>query len=510
MHHYDVIVIGGGSGGLAFAREAKKANPGLNIAVFDYVTPTQHGTKWGLGGTCVNVGCIPKKLMHYSGSFPDTCKSAENLGWSVEKKHNWGSMVEKITDYIKSINFSLKNQLVKSGIDYFNFKAYFVNKNTVTYKDKKGEVVLVSANKIVIACGCRPHFPNNIENSKLAISSDDLFWRKQEPGKTLIVGGSYIALETASFLNGLGYDVTVSFRSKLLRGFDEQSAYQIGELLERAGIRFRKDTPTRLIKDGERYTVYFPSSVETYDTVIMATGRHIKDLNVTDVGIIMDDSGKIIVNEKEETNVENIYAIGDVCSGRPELTPVAIKAGQLLARRLYGNSLELMNYNNIPTCVFTQPEYGCCGYTYEQAEKKYGEVEVYLSRYNILENATMDGYDDNRTSFLFSSQEWYRAYCAKNNLNFKEEEDARYGTSPCLAKLICYNDYIIGFHYIGPNAGEITQGFALAMSIKTTKHDLDRIPGIHPTSAEEFISLENTLETGFLKKEGCGGGGSCG
>jgi len=544
-YDYDLIVVGGGSGGLAASKEAMAVNPNLRVACFDYVKPSPHGTKWGLGGTCVNVGCIPKKLMHYCGLLGHSFEYARQMGWKLTNtvQHDWPALVDNVDNYIRSLNFGYIKALRESRVKYFNAYARFVDEHTVEYEEK-GQVKRVTADKFIIAVGGRPRYPN-CKGANLGITSDDIFWRKTTPGKTLIVGASYIALECASFLHELGYDVTVMVRSILLRGFDQQCASQIGEFMEREGVRFlqpknicylEKNESNNRIKVSYADTTIadmyeknqnideIQSHIESdeYDTVIWAIGR---DACVSDIGIqninLQISNGKIVTNEYEQTSTSNIYAIGDVCKDRPELTPVAIQAGQLLAKRLFNNSNKLMDYINVPTVVFTGLEYGACGYSQEDAEKKYGKdnLVVYASRFGVLEGAStfQDIIPPTRSQCFTHNNLYHRLYIKANGgmwedyeLNsWDEEERARkFMKQPCLAKLVCdknQNNRVVGFHYVGPNAGEITQGFALAVRLGATKEDFDNLVGIHPTAAEEFTTLSTQMNLGddFMKSGGC-------
>lgn len=217
---YDLLVIGGGSGGISAARTAAKL--GARVALADFVQPTPLGTKWGLGGTCVNVGCIPKKLMHYSAICADMRHDQAKQGWSsdLSQSHNWQDMTLNVQNHIKSLNFGYRSEMLKNQIKFFNAYASFVNNNTAKLEDARGKVEEVSAERIVIAVGARPTYPGIPGDKEFGITSDDLFWMKKVPGKTLVVGASYVALECAGFLSALGYETTVMVRSILLRGFD--------------------------------------------------------------------------------------------------------------------------------------------------------------------------------------------------------------------------------------------------------------------------------------------------
>jgi len=344
-----------------------------------------------------------------------------------------------------------------------------------------------------------------------AITSDDIFWRvRSEPGRTLVVGGSYIALECAGFLQQIGYPVTVAVRSILLRGFDQQAANMIGQVMEVAsGVQFLRPTTIKRLErkvDGIHATIFNhetnATSTQVFDTVLYAIGRYaqIEELGVQQLGLKIN-AEKVVTDDEDRTSIRNIFAVGDVAYARPELTPVAIQAGVLLARRLYGNSTIKMNYQMIPTTVFTPVEYGCVGMSEEEAKEKLGaqNVDAYLSRYAPIE--TLAAHHELDESRIRSKA-------------FHTADDKEKGVSlPCLAKLVVdksRNERIVGFHFVGPNAGEVTQGFALALRAGVTKQDFDLTVGIHPTAAEEFVNLNLSVTTSsnmeFCKAAGCGGG----
>jgi|SRR5579872_2623587 len=499
--HYNYIVIGGGSGGLASAKEAAKH--GARVALFDYVNPSTQNTRWGFGGTCVNVGCIPKKLMHHAALKGKDLPNAKKYGWDVssDKFHDWDQLVSMIQTHIKKLNFFYQNGLKTAtesvmldgstkkigngSITYHNAYASFLSPNKISWKndyDSSGEI---TGDHILIAVGTRPHVPSDIPGLReYAITSDDLFSRRQPPGKVLCIGAGYISLECSGFLCGLGYDVTVMVRSAPLRSgnFDRQCVQKVIDWMTLEGVKFIYGTVTSVVKqiDGS-LQVMMGDKMDVFDTVICATGRsaNIKGLHLELAGVNVID--KILTNEYDQTNMKHIYAIGDVAQARPELTPVAIKAGQYLARRLFARGSEVMNYAKIPTTVFTPVEYGLCGLSEESAISKYGteNVEVFLSE--------------------FCSLELIAAYP-----NMKPN---------VLSKLVCnkITNEVVGFHYVGPNAGEITQGFALAINMNATKDDFDKLIGIHPTDAESFTLLDITKSSNiqWITSGGCGGG-KCG
>lgn len=480
-YDYDLVCIGGGSGGLAMSKEA--ADLGANVACLDFVKPSPNGTTWGLGGTCVNVGCIPKKLCHRAAILGEEVNhDASGFGWSVgEAKHDWSKLVENVHNYISGLNFKYRVALREKKVKYINKLGTIIDPHTIQLTDRKGKTETITVGRIVVAVGGRPT-DLTIPGGEYAINSDDVFqmdWTttpKQQPGKTLVVGASYVALECAGFFAALGYDTTVMVRSILLRGFDREYSDKIGEYMEQSGTKFIKGSvPSKIEKtESGQYKVFWSrdsnEESEVYDTVVAAIGRYAdtSKLGCEAAKIETAKNGKIICEGKnEQTSVPNIYAIGDVVEGMLELTPVAIQSGIFLARRLYGDSTQMMNYDLIPTTVFTPIEYGACGLSEEDALAKYGEsdIEVYHKELAPLE--------------------W-------ELVHDKPKGIAR-------AKLICLkseNMRVVGLHILGPNCGEITQGFALAMKLGATFKDFKDTVGIHPTVAEDFTTMSVTKSSG--------------
>jgi len=476
-YDYDLIVIGGGSGGLAASKEA--ASFGKKVAVCDFVVPTPQGTTWGLGGTCVNVGCIPKKLMHKAAIIGEDLKDARAFGWDVPEQvlHSWTNMVNEVQSYVKSLNFGYRKVLREKTVTYLNAYAQFVDAHTIKVTDKKNNVQHITARDFIIAVGGRPNYPDIPGAKEYSITSDDLFSLKYHPGKCLIVGASYIALECAGFLHAVGMDCTIMVRSILLRGFDQQLAEMIGDHMMGHGVKFiRPCVPTKIekVSDGKPGLYKVSGKMESgeivegeYNTILFAVGRSActDNIGLDNIGVKLNPSnGKILVNKEERTSVNNVYAIGDVIDGKLELTPVAIQAGKLLAQRLYNNQTILTDYVNVPTTVFTPLEYGFVGLSEEDAVARYGkdDIEVYHSSYQPLE------------------------YALTNR-------------DKCYGKLVCVKskgERVVGFHVLGPNAGEITQGFALGVKLGAKKSDFDNLIGIHPTTAEVFTSLSITKSSG--------------
>lgn len=392
-YDFDLIVIGGGSGGLAAAKEAVKY--GKSVALCDFVKPSPAGTTWGLGGTCVNVGCIPKKLMHQAALLGQAMHDAPHFGWSnalENQTHDWSTMVEAIQEHIQSLNWGYKTTLQQKEVTYFNAFAKFIDEHHILLTNKNNEESTVSAKDFIIAVGGRPRYLD-IEGVQHCISSDDLFSLPKSPGKTLVVGGSYVALECAGFLAGLGFQTVVMARSILLRGFDQQMANMVGAVLESHDVVIERgwmpisvevmenDEDMFLVKARNRESNEVLEDI--YNTVILAVGRDpcTKDLGLENAGVEINLSNdRILTDESERSiSVPNIYAIGDVAEGRPELTPVAIEAGIRLARRLYAGATQLTDYMWIATTVFTPLEYGCVGFSEEDAIEKFGadDIEVY-------------------------------------------------------------------------------------------------------------------------------------
>ncbi|XP_019740867.1 thioredoxin reductase 2, tandem duplicate 2 [Hippocampus comes] len=478
-YDYDVVVIGGGSGGLACSKEA--AQLGQKVAVLDYVEPSLKGTKWGLGGTCVNVGCIPKKLMHQAALLGTAVRDAQKYGWQLSGpiSHDWITMAEAVQNHVRSLNWGHRVQLQDKKVKYLNMRGSLVDEHTVKAVTKAGKEMTLTAKNIVIATGGRPKIPTNIPGAmEHGITSDDVFWLKESPRKTLVVGASYVALECGGFLTGIGLDTTVMVRSIALRGFDQQMAGLVTDYMESYGTKFAlRCIPKRVDKlpSGDLKVTWNDALTGnehngTYNTVLWAVGRapETKALGLNKLGVQLNkETGKIIVGVDESTSVPNIYAFGDIGQGRPELTPTAIKAGKLLARRLAGHSTELMNYDNVPTTVFTPLEYGCVGLSEEEAETRHGKdnIEVYHAFYKPLEFTVA-------------------------------ERDA----SQCYLKVICQrhgDQKILGLHFTGPNAGEVTQGFAMGLRCGATYSHLLGTVGIHPTSAEELTKVNITKRSGL-------------
>ncbi|XP_013931622.1 PREDICTED: thioredoxin reductase 1, cytoplasmic-like [Thamnophis sirtalis] len=429
--------------------------------------------------------------MHQTALLGQALKDAPTFGWQLGEKpikHSWSALTEAVQNHIGSLNWGYRVSLRENKVTYENAYGEFTGPHTIKTTNNKGVEKIYTAERFLIATGERPRYLNVPGDKEYCITSDDLFSLPYCPGKTLVVGASYVALECAGFLAGLGLDVTVMVRSILLRGFDQDMANKIGEHMEEHGVKFiRQYVPTKieqitkgtpgLLKVTAQATENSDIIEGEYNTVLLAIGRDActKKIGLQKVGVrINEKTGKIPVNDREQTNVPYIYAIGDVLEGKPELTPVAIQAGRLLVRRLYAGSYTKCDYINVPTTVFTPLEYGACGYSEEKAIERFGNnrIEVYHSYFWPLE-WTVPSRDNNK----------------------------------CYAKIICNvldRNRVIGFHVLGPNAGEITQGFAAAIKCGMTKEQLDSTIGIHPVCAEIFTTLSVTKRSGEnVVQSGC-------
>ncbi|VDD93537.1 unnamed protein product [Enterobius vermicularis] len=471
-HTYDLIVCDfhwSFLGGFMAAKYGKK------VACLDFVKPSTQGTTWGLGGTCVNVGCIPKKLMHRASILGEHINDAKKFGWEIdgEPKLDWCKMRNAVQDHVASLNWNYRVQLRENSVTYINAYGKFVDSHTLEAKNKKGKVEMLTADRFLLATGLRPRFPNVPGCLECCISSDDLFSLPYNPGKTLCVGASYISLESAGFLKGIGNDVTVMVRSIILRGFDRDMAERIQKHMLEIGVKFINAVPFKYEKIKEPSVdkpglirVYTINTLEDgskqevsedFNTVLMAIGRDAvtDDVGLDEIGVERAPNKKIIGRHEQSKSCPYVYAVGDVLDGCLELTPVARTAGKVLMRRLYTGNCEMTEYDKVPTTVFTPLEYGSCGLSEETAKQRYGaeNVNVYHGMFLPLE-FTIPQRVENRHCYL-------KLICVKSQ-----------------------NDRVVGLHILSPDAGEITQGFAIALKLDATKADFDRLIGIHPTVAE--------------------------
>lgn len=459
----------------------------MKVAIADFVKPSPQGTTWGIGGTCVNVGCIPKKMMHYAATTGHLREDMKEMGWNVDQAqaHDWTKMITNVNNHVKSLNWGYKKALIKAGVKIYTHLASLKDAHTLELDNKKGEVKVETARHILIAVGGRPSYVDVPGSKEYCISSDDLFWLKKPPGKTMVIGAGYIAMECGGFMNGMGHETFLMVRSTPLRNFDQDMIKKVVEDMTDNGVTFlngcsplsfEKDASSGKIKVKWVHSETKEEFTDFFDTVLQAIGRYADTVQLgLDAAGVKHEHGKIITDRDNRTSTPNIFAIGDVAKGSPELTPVAIKEGIFLVDRLYAGGNKYLNYDHIPTTIFTPLEYSCMGLSEEKAKAQLGEenIEVYHTAFKPLE--------------------WNFLETHKDNL--------------CYTKLIVdktKNEKVIGFHYAGPNAGEVLQGYAVAITAGLTKADFDNTMGIHPTVSEEIVGLvEKKSENPEALKEGC-------
>ena len=445
---YDLFVIGAGSGGVRAARMS--AQLGARVAVAEVSD---------LGGTCVNVGCVPKKLFVYAAQFARGFKDAYGFGLDApEAEFQWDRLRDNKDREIARLNGIYGNMLENAGVRLYRGRASIVAPNTITVN---GETV--TAKRILIATGGWPFIPD-IEGSEHIISSNEVFHLDKWPTRVLVVGGGYIAVEFAGIFNGTGVNTTLVHRgARLLRGFDQDIQAFAGEQYQKDGIDVRLNTEVTAVRvapdDGYVVTLNDGQELAT-DLVLFATGRvpNTQGLGLENVDVRTDGSGAILVDDEYQTTADGIYAVGDVV-GRAPLTPVALAEGTFLANQFFGDGGRPVRYDVIPTAVFSEPPIGTVGMTEEEARRDY-DIEIYDSDFKPMQN-TLSG---NST----------RAY-----MKMIVDKASR---------------RVLGMHMVGPDAGEITQGFGVALAMGATKEDLDQTIGIHPTSAEEFVTMRTPRE----------------
>lgn len=446
-YDYDLIAIGAGSGGLSVAERA--AAYGMKCAVVE---------SGKMGGTCVNVGCVPKKIMWYGASLAHAMKDAKDYGFDIENKgFSWSHLVNKREAYITGINDWYHNYLADSNIDELTGFASFVDKHTVDIDGKK-----YSAKHIMVSPGTTPTVPE-VTGAEHGITSDGFFELNECPKKVAIIGSGYIAVELAGVLNSLGCEVSMYLRKEhLLRSFDAMLRETLLEEMLDQGVNIMPRTQiTEIIKedDGSLTLCDDKGNKNTgYSELIWAIGRHpnTAGLNLDAVNLEVDEQGYIMTDVYQNTNIDNIFALGDV-TGRAPLTPVAIAAGRRLADRLYNNQTDRhLDYKMIATVVFSHPPIGTVGLTEGEARKKYGDgVKIYQTRFTAMYNS-MTNHE-----------------------------------VPTAMKLVCIGaqEKVVGCHIIGPGSDEMLQGFAVAMRLGATKKDFDDTVAIHPTSSEELVTM---------------------
>ncbi|TLU75274.1 glutathione-disulfide reductase [Mannheimia varigena] len=452
--HYDYLAIGGGSGGIASINRA--ASYGKKCAIIE----AKH-----LGGTCVNVGCVPKKVMFYGAQIAEAIhRYAPDYGFDVTvNKFDYSKLVENREAYIERIHNSYNNVLSKNNVDVLNGFARFKDVKTVEVSYADGSSEEVTADHILIATGGRPTIPD-LKGSEYGITSDGVFALNELPKSVAIVGAGYIAVELAGVFSSLGVETHLFVRQNApMRKQDPLIVEALVEVLEQDDIKLHTQAiPQEVVKnENSSLTLKLEDGRETIvDTLVWAIGREPATdmINLDVTGIEINERGFIKVDKFQNTNVPNLYAVGDIIEGGIELTPVAVAAGRRLSERLFNNKPnEHLDYNLVPTVVFSHPPIGTIGLTEPQAIEQYGKenVKVYKSSFTAMYTAVTQH------------------------------------RQPCKMKLVCAGkeEKIVGLHGIGFGVDEMIQGFAVAIKMGATKADFDNTVAIHPTGSEEFVTM---------------------
>lgn len=441
-YQYDLFVIGAGSAGVRASRMATGLGKKVAVAESRY-----------LGGTCVNVGCVPKKLFVYASEFPHITHDAKGYGLDFSLNNfDWPTLRDNKTKEIERLNGIYQRLLDNADVTTIIGHAKLIDEHTVSVNGER-----YTAEKILLATGGWPSLPD-IPGKEHFVNSNDFFYLDVFPKHAVVVGSGYISVEFAGILNGLGCETHIASRSgKLLRGFDESTRRFAEQEILKKGISLLPHQPTSITKNGEKYTVQFAddSSIET-DIVICATGRtpNLQDLGTEELGIELDNKGFIQVDDTYQTNVTSIFALGDLID-TPQLTPVALAEGMMFLKQQYQDYTGKLDYDNIATAVFSQPNLATVGLTQELAAEKGHDVRVFESEFKALKLTMTD-----------SSERTYMKLVVDKE-----------------------TDKVLGAHMVGEHAAEIIQGIAIAIKAGATKAIFDETMGIHPSSAEEFVTM---------------------
>ncbi|UHQ55961.1 MULTISPECIES: glutathione-disulfide reductase [Microbulbifer] len=443
-YDFDLFVIGAGSGGVRASRMAATAGMRVAVAEDRY-----------MGGTCVNVGCVPKKLFVYASAFSEDFEDSVGFGWQPGKpSFDWATLRDNNAAEIGRLNGIYRNLLANSGVQTFDARARLTGPHTVAVGDQE-----FSAERILVATGSWPFVPE-IPGREYAITSNEIFSLQSFPQRILVVGGGYIAVEFAGIFAGLGAETHLSYRRELfLRGFDREiREFARGEIGKK-GVRLHFNHQVTSIEkqdDGSLLVHSGDGAPLNVDAVLFATGRrpNTAELGLGELGVVMHRDGTISVDDNFCTNVRSVYALGDV-TGEPQLTPVALAEAMALVKHFQTGETAEIDYNNIPTAVFCQPNIGTVGLSEEEARDSGLQVTIFKSEFRPMRH-TVSGRDE-RT----------------------------------LMKLVVDSstDRVLGAHMVGPDAGEIIQGIAVALKAGATKATFDQTIGIHPTAAEEFVTM---------------------
>jgi len=446
---YDLFVIGAGSGGVRAARLAAMSGARVGIA-----------EEYRVGGTCVIRGCVPKKLMVYASSFPQEFETARGYGWTIEApKFDWPTFLAAKDREIARLSGIYTGNLIKAGVDIFYGSARFTGPHALDIV-QDGETRSVSAAKVLIATGGRPKLPDDVPGIEHVITSEGAFHLEQLPKRMVIVGGGYIAVEFACIFHGLGVDVTLAYRGpNILRGFDEDVRTHLAEELTKSGLRVVLACRHERIEkreDGVLVSHFAEGPPVESEVVMFATGRepHVKGLGLEAAGVALNPAGAVAVDAYSRTNVEHIWAVGDV-TDRMALTPVAIREAQAFAETEFYGKPMTFDHADVPTAVFSQPSVGCVGLSEGQARHKHGAVDIYLTRFRPM-----------RTAFAGQAERM-------------------------LMKLVVEraSDKVVGCHIVGPDSAEMIQLAAIAVKAGLTKAQWDATCALHPSAAEELVTL---------------------
>lgn len=447
QYDYDLFTIGAGSGGVRASRFAGGFGARVAIAEERY-----------LGGTCVNVGCVPKKLFVYAAEFAHDFEDAAGFGWTVgERTFDWPTLIHNKNQEINRLNGIYERLLNNAGVDIINGRARIIDEHTVEVDGQQ-----YTSEYILVATGGWPRLPE-IPGVEHAITSNEAFYLEQLPERMIIVGGGYIAVEFAGVFNNLGVEVTMLHRGNLiLRGFDDDIRDTLETEMSKQGIEVRcHEEIVQIEKDGETLTATLKSGdTLTAGAIMYAIGRvpNTTGIGLEAAGVELNEKGAIVVNEYLQSSVPHIYALGDVID-RIQLTPMATAEGMAVARNLFDGQAQVPAYDNVPTAIFSHPNVGTVGLTEAEARHQYKHVDIYRTKFRPM----------------------------KHTLSGREER--------VMMKLVvdADTDKVLGVHMVGPEAGETIQGFAVALKAGATKAVFDSTIGIHPTAAEEFVTMRTKV-----------------
>ena len=447
-YDYDLFVIGAGSGGVRAARMA--AGLGIRVAIAE---------NRYLGGTCVNVGCVPKKLFVYASHFREDFSAAEGFGWSgIRPEFDWAHLMAQKNQEIGRLQGVYDGLLKNSGVTLFEEQASLVDAHTVRVSNQ-----LLKCERILVATGGWPSVPD-IPGKEFVVTSNEMFTLEQLPKRITIVGGGYIAVEFAGIMHGLGVQTTLCYRGdKILRGFDEDIRDFVAQEMQKKGINILFNTEINAIEQNENDFIAHTGQDQLLesDLILYATGRspNIAGLGLEALGVELNTNGAIKVDDHYQTNIASVYALGDV-THRLNLTPVATAEAMALVNELYSGQRTPVDYDNIPTAVFCQPNIGTVGLSEAEAKSRYTDIDIYKSVFTPMKH-TLSGLDEKTMMKMIVRRS---------------------------------TDKVLGIHMVGSDAGEIIQGMAVAIRAGATKAVFNSTIGIHPTAAEEFVTMRKAEE----------------